>query len=106
MSVAHHTTPLPAAAEFLPSFAHSLRTPIVREMAPVGSHGIFPRRHTATPAWRAGNGKEQAVTVNSEQLLKTFPRGPYTTARTHQVCHLWEGEVRAARGMHGAGVVV
>jgi hypothetical protein len=36
----------------------------------------------------AGNGKEQAVTVNSEQLLKTFPRGPYTTARTHQVPRL------------------
>jgi len=48
--------------------------------------------HFSAPTHRdaclaAGNGKEQAVTVNSEQLLKTFPRGPYTTARTHQVCH-------------------
>jgi len=43
------------------------------------------------------NGKEQAVTVNSEQLLKTFPRGPYTTARTHQMNSVFEFDFHNAR---------
>ena len=30
------------------------------------------------------------MSVNSENLLKTFPRGPYTTARTHQLNSVFE----------------
>lgn len=28
--------------------------------------------------------------INSEELLKTYPRGPYTTARTHELKHVFE----------------
>jgi hypothetical protein len=43
------------------------------------------------------NGKEMPVSVNSENLLKTFPRGPYTTARTHQMNSVFEFEFHNRR---------
>jgi hypothetical protein len=38
-----------------------------------------------------------SVTCQSEQLLKTFPRGPYTTARTHTGNHIFEFEFHNRR---------
>ena len=43
------------------------------------------------------NGEEAAVSVNSEALLKTFPRGPYTTARTHLTNSVFEFEFHVNR---------
>eukprot|EP00277_Geminigera_cryophila_P018211 CAMPEP_0179459044 /NCGR_PEP_ID=MMETSP0799-20121207/42447_1 /TAXON_ID=46947 /ORGANISM="Geminigera cryophila, Strain CCMP2564" /LENGTH=298 /DNA_ID=CAMNT_0021260607 /DNA_START=159 /DNA_END=1055 /DNA_ORIENTATION=- len=43
------------------------------------------------------NGKEMAVSVNSETLLKTFPRGPYTTARTHDINSVFEFDFHNSR---------
>ena len=37
------------------------------------------------------------MSVNSENLLKTFPRGPYTTARTHQMNSVFEFEFHNRR---------
>lgn len=43
------------------------------------------------------NGKSMPVSVNSENLLKTFPRGPYTTARTHQMKSVFEFDFHNSR---------
>lgn len=36
------------------------------------------------------NGNVLDCRINSEELLKTYPRGPYTTARTHELKHVFE----------------
>jgi hypothetical protein len=76
------TAPAVSAAEYV----------LVCKCASLSTHN-FPNFldnpiHSSLPS--AGNGKEMPVSVNSETLLKTFPRGPYTTARTHQMKSVFE----------------
>ncbi|EKX52855.1 hypothetical protein GUITHDRAFT_161095 [Guillardia theta CCMP2712] len=43
------------------------------------------------------NGEEVPCRLNSEQLLKSLPRGPYTTARTHMHKFVFEFEFHNSR---------
>eukprot|EP00293_Proteomonas_sulcata_P016928 CAMPEP_0184300250 /NCGR_PEP_ID=MMETSP1049-20130417/10701_1 /TAXON_ID=77928 /ORGANISM="Proteomonas sulcata, Strain CCMP704" /LENGTH=303 /DNA_ID=CAMNT_0026610915 /DNA_START=118 /DNA_END=1029 /DNA_ORIENTATION=+ len=43
------------------------------------------------------NGKQIPCELSSEELLKSFPRGPYTTARTHELSHVFEFEFHNRR---------
>jgi len=52
------------------------------------------------------NNERVACALSSEDLLKTFPRGPYTTARTHQRNSVFEFEFHNSRIAESTSLMV